>query len=467
MEKIFKKYCRESFAKELSGYFSEAEEAYEGLFFLNYKTRAIGNRLLMYLFGFTKELEKSNWSTMTMLRYLNRIAETGEVLFLPRDNEYESCDLFKDHFEHDNYINTVLMTGATLYYYYRLYEQPFHSEKYNTRTAALWDRLRSYPERKSQKNANKTSKNLPLLIKKGLDERVFGQEEAKKTLSMAVAAFIMKGIRVPVMLAGGTGCGKTHLIQSLSEIAEIKDDIYVHFYNSTELTKTGFTGDDLKDVLKRFRKRLDGKHGILVFDEMDKLLAYRSCDHEGNDVNETIVHDLLTAISGNDSDYCVDTNKVLFIFLGAFENLENSRNEEKKKIFGFQEQVSEEADYYDLRQELIKIGCSRQFIGRVGKIVMMEPLDKASIRRIFVDKKYGVLEKKKEEFSLWDLNLEWDEGYLDAAVEEVMASGQGARYITSLVERTIGTADYDLMEQGKDTMTLNKEMLSNNHKIFC
>ena len=284
---------------------------------------------------------------------------------------------------------------------------------------------------------------------------------------MAVAAFIMKGIRVPIMLAGGTGCGKTHLIQCLSQVPEIKDDIHIHFYSSTELTKNGFTGDDLKDVLKRFHKKLNGKHGILVFDEMDKLLAYKSSDHEGNNVNESIIHDLLTAVIGNDSDYCVDTNKVLFIFLGAFENLENNRNEEKKKVFGFQGKVSEGPEYYDLREELIKIGCSRQFIGRVGKIVMMEPLDRRSIRRIFVDKKYGILEKKREEFSLWDLNLEWDEGYLDAAVEEVMASGQGARYITSLVEKTIGTADYDLMEQGKDTMTLHKEMLSNNHRSFC
>ena len=467
MEKIFKKHYRESFLRELKGYYLEVGEAFEDLFFYEPEDDFITSLLLMYLFSFTKTLDESHWSTITMLKYLLRIAETGEVLFLPRDNEYSECEAFRDYFKKGNYTNAVLKAGATLYYYYNLYEKPFHSEKYNEKTTEVWNKLRNYPERKTQQVTTETAKDLPILIKKHLDERVFGQEEAKKTLAMAVVAFIKKGVRVPIMLAGSTGCGKTHLIQCLSEVEEIKDDIYIHFYNSTELTKTGFTGDDLKDIFKRFNAGRRGKQGIFVFDEFDKLCAYESHDREGTDVNQSIVHDILSAVGGNNSDYCVDTNHILFIFLGAFENLENSRTEAKKKVIGFQKQTSETPDYYDLREELIKLGCSRQFIGRIGKIVMMESLDKSSIRRIFIDEKYGVLEKKKEEFALWDLDLKWDEEYLDAAVEQVMSSGQGARYITSLVEKSIGTADYDLMAQGKDTMVLHKELLGIRHKSTC
>lgn len=465
MEKVFSRFYRETFARKMRGYFSEVEEAFEGLIEIDSQSEMLGQQLLMYLFSYIKNFERAYWSTTTMLKYLIRVVATREVLFLFRDNEYMNCNILKQYVQEKDPFNMVLLAGGTLYYYYNMYERPFHSDSYNQKTDKMWETLIGLPDQLKVINEFDSDTKFPVRIKKELDERIFGQEEAKKVLAMAVAAFVKKGIRTPVMLVGPTGCGKTHLLQSLSNVSELKDKVYIHFYNSTELTKTGFVGDNLKDVLSEFSVRLNGRRGIFVFDEIDKVLAYGSADCNGNDVNKSIIHDMLTAIGGNASDYSVDTNQVLFVFLGAFENLEDSRKKQMKTM-GFMGNQHEQMKPYDIRTELIKMGCSRQFIGRVGRIVMMETLDKASIRKIFVDEKHGVLPQKQDEFSLWGLTLEWDDHYIEAAVNEVAASDQGARYITTIVENTIGTTDYDMLEKGSHRLMLNEDVLAGKKPII-
>ena len=461
MEKLFMK-SGESFVEKISPYIQEAAEAfskYHGFDEVSDETSRETQQILKAVFMYTKTVSEEYRTTFFMIRHLRRISLTGEIKYLFPDNDYQKETELSCRFKGavDSAGDSLLMlAGSTLYYYYQRYERYKHSEWYNRRIDQSWDKLKDLPALKTKKKEESSlnEEKLPVLIKQKLDLHFFGQEKAKERLAMSVASLIKVGVRHPMLIIGPSGCGKSYLMQSLAEIEDLNNDIYVHTYNSKDLTENGFSGDDVKDIFKALKSKSKGRKPILFFDEFDKLLVYGSSDLRGNDVYKNVVQSLYSAISGNSSNYDIDTNDVLFVFAGAFENIFKPK---QKTPMGFAEKPL--SDNIDIRRVLSKHNVDDQFISRLTNIVVMDPLDHDSLKKIFTDKRDGVLSKKQAEFSAWGLQLKWNKAFIDSAINEVMKSDQGARYATTIVEKCIGTYDYEMCASGKRELFLDRDVI--------
>lgn len=463
MERIFKKNDSIAFGNIIKDILPEALEAsakkFRDVDCNSYQEKIV--YILTLLYGHVNRLSENQHTIYNMLHELYFMSLTEEKYFLAANRsqikELRSFIGKMSSSADEEWHELLQDAGSTLYYYYQLYESGYHTKSYNDKTYEEYQLLCWSEEERRYEGKLIENRDLPVMIKKKLDKKVCSQEKAKRIIAMAVSAFLMDVSREPVLMIGPTGCGKTYIMEILSQMEEIKDRVYIYFYSITELTPNGYVGDNVKDFLKSFNENRGDRKGIIFLDEFDKVFAYGSADCQGNDTNQAIIHELLTVISGNATNYCVDTHDILFIFGGTFENLEDQRREKKK--IGFSQGSIEMDKDSDIRNELIKMGCSRQMLGRIGKIVSLAPLDQASLERIMTDPDFGVLSRKKEEFATWGFDLKWEDDFVKAAAEKAMNSRQGARFIKSVVETCIDGYDYEMCENGNSMLYLNKGVL--------
>lgn len=457
MEKIFYK-SNKDFIEIIRPFIYEAAETFKEYYDPVVLMTEVVCQLLSTLMKYMELFDSHYKTTSHMIDILSHISKTGEFRFLFNKENCQANAPLISQLNPDVNQSLLLEAGGTLYYYYNCRESSRHRREYNRKVTKSWNRLLDIQNEKAKSAEcfSARDKSLPVLIKTELDKYVYGQEEAKKILSMGAASFIKSGVRIPIMVIGPTGCGKSFMMQILSEIDFLRDDLYVHYYSSKEMTENGYVGDNLKDIFQEIKQKSKGRKVIFFLDEIDKLLVYGSADRNGNDVNKNIIFELLSAISGNNSNYCIDTNDIWFVFAGAFDPLYENRNHYRSPI-GFSQSSSNNPN--DLRKELADIGCSHQFIGRIGRIALMEALDRSALRKVFTNEPNGLLPKKRADLSMWGVSLEWSDSYIEAAIDEVSASNQGARYVTSIIEKSIGTYDYQICESGKSSLYLDKNVL--------